>query len=181
MTTDIYLSVPSANHKILIIVNQLHHECPPRHLSTCLPCRKMPKSASIWTWLPHNWVNYKNMCKVKWKLAVCPLPPTNSVALVTSTPSTAVSVHRQSAREKLMRLNRLQFQELSTDVYDELRRRTDTEVQSLFISVAFNFRWKFCSWLFKMLSTPREIKPVRSWPLCLKIAFLICRVTCTTN
>ena len=34
---------------------------------------------------------------------------------------------RASAREKLTRLTKLQFQELSTDVYDELMRRTDIE------------------------------------------------------
>jgi len=30
-----------------------------------------------------------------------------------------------SARQKLMNLNKSQFQELSTDVYDEMMRRTD--------------------------------------------------------
>jgi len=30
-----------------------------------------------------------------------------------------------SARDKLMKLNKSQFQELSTDVYDEMLRRTD--------------------------------------------------------
>ena len=34
---------------------------------------------------------------------------------------------RASAREKLTRLTKLQFQELSTDVYDELMRRTDVD------------------------------------------------------
>jgi len=34
---------------------------------------------------------------------------------------------RASAREKLTRLTKLQFQELSTDVYDELTRRTGIE------------------------------------------------------
>ena len=33
---------------------------------------------------------------------------------------------RSSAREKLTRLTRQQFQELSTDVYDELVRRTSS-------------------------------------------------------
>jgi len=30
-----------------------------------------------------------------------------------------------SARDKLMKLNKSQFQELATDVYDEMKRRTD--------------------------------------------------------
>lgn len=34
---------------------------------------------------------------------------------------------RASAREKLTRLTKLQFQELSTDVYDELMRRLQVE------------------------------------------------------
>lgn len=34
---------------------------------------------------------------------------------------------RASAREKLTRLTKSQFQELSTDVYDELVRREDVE------------------------------------------------------
>ena len=34
---------------------------------------------------------------------------------------------RASAREKLTRLTKLQFQELSTDVYDELLRRLDLD------------------------------------------------------
>lgn len=34
-----------------------------------------------------------------------------------------MSVQRQSAREKLTRLNNQQFHELSTDVYDEMNRR----------------------------------------------------------
>jgi hypothetical protein len=34
---------------------------------------------------------------------------------------------RASAREKLTRLTKLQFQELSTDVYDELSRRIEVE------------------------------------------------------
>lgn len=34
-----------------------------------------------------------------------------------------ISPQRQSARDKLVRLTQQQFQELSTDVYDELTRR----------------------------------------------------------
>jgi hypothetical protein len=34
---------------------------------------------------------------------------------------------RASAREKLTRLTKLQFQELSTDVYDELMRRLEAD------------------------------------------------------
>lgn len=41
---------------------------------------------------------------------------------ITESPSS-----RASAREKLTRLTKLQFQELSTDVYDELMRRLSAE------------------------------------------------------
>lgn len=38
--------------------------------------------------------------------------------------SEGVSVTRSTARQKLSKLNNLQFHELATDVYDELMRRT---------------------------------------------------------
>jgi len=39
--------------------------------------------------------------------------------------SSQVKSRSASARDKLMKLNKSQFQELSTDVYDEMMRRTD--------------------------------------------------------
>jgi hypothetical protein len=41
----------------------------------------------------------------------------------TTETGTGISAQRQSAREKLTKLNTSQFHELSTDVYDEMNRR----------------------------------------------------------
>ena len=61
------------------------------------------------------------------------------------------SSRAQRAREKLLKLSSAQFKELSTDVYDELRRRIDesrTEPDYL---------------LPKLLFIQREIKQDKNW------------------
>jgi len=49
-----------------------------------------------------------------------------------------------SARQKLMNLNKSQFQELSTDVYDEMMRRTDEHpCMYKFIILLLLIKWYF--------------------------------------
>lgn len=76
---------------------------------------------------------------------------------------------RSSAREKLTRLTKQQFQELSTDVYDELIRRNNNTVGNegelpdtpRGVHV-FTFNAKFRFSRSGTTSIPREIKPDRS-------------------
>jgi hypothetical protein len=53
-----------------------------------------------------------------------------------------VSPQRRSAREKLVRLTQQQFQELSTDVYDELLRREANDPDVPFLPVKEEFHPK---------------------------------------
>ncbi|KAK9767576.1 component of the polarisome [Basidiobolus ranarum] len=53
-----------------------------------------------------------------------------------------ISEQRKSAREKLTKLSRQQFQELSTDVYDELTRRMLNSSQAPFLPVSDDFHPK---------------------------------------
>ena len=98
---------------------------------------------------------------------------------------------RASAREKLTRLTRQQFQELSTDVYDELIRRKNNSTKNegnpmLVLSrwVAFAFEslltiicFKFPSCLSGMTFIQNGIKPGKSLPRCQKFVSRIYPVT----
>lgn len=53
-----------------------------------------------------------------------------------------MSTQRRSAREKLVRLTQQQFQELSTDVYDELVRRENNDPTAPFLEVRSEFHPK---------------------------------------
>lgn len=52
--------------------------------------------------------------------------------------SEGVPAQRTAARQKLSRLNNLQFHELATDVYDELVRRNVDGHSKVFSSSSFN-------------------------------------------
>jgi hypothetical protein len=52
---------------------------------------------------------------------------------------------RQSAREKLTRLTESQFQELATDVYDEMNRRLDGKPEGNFELLFFILQWRYSS------------------------------------
>lgn len=54
----------------------------------------------------------------------------------------AASPQRQSAREKLTRLTKQQFQELSTDVFDEMKRRQLDAAEVPFLPVRDDFHPK---------------------------------------
>ena len=105
-------------------------------------------------------------------------------------PYTESPSSRASAREKLTRLTKLQFQELSTDVYDELIRRMNAESGSpehageykshySCTHVDGNPQFPFCQ--CETTSTPKGIRRDKSSRRCLGTGSRISRVMYFTS